>query len=107
MRVVCALLLIAAGSAPLAASDFEVATSNVASYPVKSKLSKGTRINVPDGGEITFIDRTAGGFATQKCSGQYKGPVEKCKPKPIGGGSDEKTVSGAPRAPRKSVAPQQ
>jgi hypothetical protein len=101
MRVVCALVLTVVASAAFAASDFEVTSSNVPAYPAKSQLSKGTRISVPDGGELSFIDRTGGAIATRKCAGKYEGPVEKCHSKTSQGGSDSPAATGATRGIKK------
>ena len=101
MRVVCALVLTLVATAALAASDFEVTSSNVPAYPAKSQLSKGTRISVPDGGELSFIDRTGGAIATRKCAGKYEGPVEKCHSKTSQGGSDSPAATGATRGIKK------
>jgi hypothetical protein len=107
MRVICALVLTVAASAAFAASDFEVTNSNVQAYPAKSQLSKGTRISVPEGGEINLIDRTGGAIATRKCSGKYDGPIEKCHSKTSHGGSDSPAATGATRGIRKPTTPQQ
>jgi hypothetical protein len=101
MRVVCALVLTVAASAAFAASDFEVMSSNVPAYPAKAQLSKGTRISVPDGGELSFIDRTGGAMATRKCAGKYEGPIEKCNSKTSQGGSDSPAATGATRGIKK------
>ena len=107
MRIVCALGLTVAASAALAASDFEVTSSNVPAYPAKLQLRKGARINLPDGGEIYFIDRTGGTVATRKCAGKYEGPVDKCRSRTSHSGPEVPAGTAATRAPRKLPAPQQ
>jgi hypothetical protein len=107
MRVAFAFVFSVATSAALAASDFEVTVSNVPAYPAKSKLTVGTQISVPDGGEIHLKGRSGATPTTKACFGKYEGPVEKCPWKANHSGSDPAAATGASRAPRKATPPQQ
>jgi len=96
MRFAMTVLLVAVAAWPAGAApnDFEVLLSNVPAYSPKQAIEKGTGISVPEGGEITFLDRTRGSVVTRKCSGKYDGPVESC---PTRAGRDGSSTTGATR----------
>lgn len=95
MRVALAAVLVTlALPASAAPNDFEILLSNVPAYSAKQTMEKGTSISVPEGGEITFLDRTRGSVVTRKCSGKYDGPVESC---PTRAGRDGPSTTGATR----------
>ena len=94
MIPICIVFL--APAASLAASNgFEIQSSNVDTLKPGDKLSQGTKLTLPKGAKITFIDRTGDGAGVvRECVGEYNGPIDQCRSK---GNGRSPVVSGGDR----------
>jgi hypothetical protein len=68
-----------AAGASAGPNDFEVmSTRNADKFAKGQKFERATRIEVPENGSVTLIDRTLPTVSMRDCFGKYEGSVERC-----------------------------